>query len=902
MVESVAFLKSKFFKNVSAQGGAQAHAIKTCPKDHLVVSRQNDKHPKLWGFMTPANYLDALDKNHNLFEIITSYPHKVYFDIDRAESDNFPEFLETIKKQILSFFPEALIALSGSNNGKASVHAVLQNYMIFNETQRNYVRQIASDCGFDTAVYTKNRLMKCVNQSKSDGRVQSVIEDEDLKHHSITYFITENRPFPVLPEAIVEKVSIEQANYFDLGTLPKIHYKTTMDLHDLDVKQILTLLPCTPAYHHAYTHLVARFCFSQGISFETFMAWRLQKGDVDWRHNWSRLHLYPEVTIDRIKALLCILYPKFRKDKYYAQFCNSFDVPSEKIETISQETFQCETKAMILNTGMGSGKTAQTIDYLADKEFIWITPNIALTNNTEQRFGGTVVNYKNVSAKDKNTGKLNEATRLLMSLHSLHYVSKSFPIVVIDEVESVLNIFHDDFLQGKKGLKHSIWTAFMKLLVDAEKVILLDAFTTTKTTQLLDQLSIPYTIYERMIEPTTRTVKFCENRETMIADICAKLKKNLKILVFYPFKKEHPILKEMFEETGKTVKIYNADVDDAAKKELANVNDAWDASCVIINNVITCGVNYEKKDFDYMYIFSATFNSPRDLIQVSYRARHLTSGFINVTFLPGLKATTYPDDCKVMNCPIYMKLYHSILTEKYAPLKNAFKKFCIQAHYSQTMDKHSIEKALQDEIKQKLEDNQFYYKYGDIEEIDLCVADSIKDKCFEQCATMYEKVQLQKYYYNLQFVDKSHDDVARAWDDKLFFFLKQTGYMMTHDDCLFRKIADFNGFDLFPSDITKVKLNPELIDQIFEEFRFKNLSKSSSSKKILKEIYNVFFKHNVVQSEYNAKTKNVTYSISSSIEEYRNLYTTNFCMHEIGTWIPLPLCKDIECDQEPDMI
>jgi disulfide oxidoreductase YuzD len=145
-----------------------------------------------------------------------------------------------------------------------------------------------------------------------------------------------------------------------------------------------------------------------------------------------------------------------------------------------------------------------------------------------------------------------------------------------------------------------------------------------------------------------------------------------------------------------------------------------------------------------------------------------------VAFLSGTKATTFSDDCKVMSCPIYTKLYHSILTEKYAPLKNAFKKFCIQAHYKQTMDKHSIEKALQNEIKQKLEDNQFYYKYADIDEIDLRMADIIKDKCFEQCATMYEKVQLQKYYYNLQFLDKEHEDVARAWDQKLFFFLNKS--------------------------------------------------------------------------------------------------------------------------------
>jgi hypothetical protein len=44
------------------------------------------------------------------------------------------------------------------------------------------------------------------------------------------------------------------------------------------------------------------------------------------------------------------------------------------------------SKFLCINTGMGSGKTYQTIKYLQDKDqFIWITPNIALAQNTTQR-------------------------------------------------------------------------------------------------------------------------------------------------------------------------------------------------------------------------------------------------------------------------------------------------------------------------------------------------------------------------------------------------------------------------------------------------------------------------------------------------------------------------------------
>jgi hypothetical protein len=116
-------------------------------------------------------------------------------------------------------------------------------------------------------------------------------------------------------------------------------------------------------------------------------------------------------------------------------------------------------------------------------------------------------------------------------------------------------------------------------------------------------------------------------------------------------------------------------------------------------------------------------------------------------------------------------------------------------------------------------------------------------------------------------MNKDDELVGHAWNDKLFFFLKQLGWVMFTSDNLFMKIAKFNDFKyngkfhFFPTDVAKVKLNPELLDQIFKEFTFKNLTRESSSKKIVKEIYNVFFKTQVINSEYNKLTKNTKYFI-----------------------------------------
>jgi len=58
----------------------------------------------------------------------------------------------------------------------------------------------------------------------------------------------------------------------------------------------------------------------------------------------------------------------------------------KKVDALNQDLFYQDSKFLCINTGMGSGKTYQTIKYLQDKnDFIWITPNIALAQNTTQR-------------------------------------------------------------------------------------------------------------------------------------------------------------------------------------------------------------------------------------------------------------------------------------------------------------------------------------------------------------------------------------------------------------------------------------------------------------------------------------------------------------------------------------
>ena len=216
-----------------------------------------------------------------------------------------------------------------------------------------------------------------------------------------------------------------------------------------------------------------------------------------WKSHWSKLSRFPEVNETRIKTLLHYYYPHLKKDIHYRSFAQSFNLPEEckvPIETIDKSCFNGDEKFSIFNVGMGGGKTAQTITYLQQcPEFLWIAPNKALANNTIQRLnqdGIDVFDYLKEKSKAKEQGALNVKDKLIIVLNSIHYLTeRNYEVLVIDEIETLIDKFMDDFMeQGVKKLKKTIRQYFVRLIRNAKKVILLDAFITTKTINLIKSI------------------------------------------------------------------------------------------------------------------------------------------------------------------------------------------------------------------------------------------------------------------------------------------------------------------------------------------------------------------------------------------------------------------------------
>ena len=195
-----------------------ACAIKNALKDEIIIHSQTQNKGRMWGSCQPKSLLTLLESNKGIYEVITSFPFKVYFDIDEKSVENFDEWFNQVKAIIDTYFPNSDMAISGSKTEtKTSLHIILNNYLIHDETEREQMKQLVKYISnnqmksFDWKVYTKNRNMKCINQSKDDGRVQEIIDNPDFKKHVITAFFNKScLPFPKLPEAIETEVLVEK--------------------------------------------------------------------------------------------------------------------------------------------------------------------------------------------------------------------------------------------------------------------------------------------------------------------------------------------------------------------------------------------------------------------------------------------------------------------------------------------------------------------------------------------------------------------------------------------------------------------------------------------------------------------------------------------------------------------
>lgn len=917
--------------------GGQDLAIKNKQNDEIIIAYHSAKRGRAWACCPINNIEKLIATNRGLYEVLDSYPKKLYFDVDFADPpDDFCQesFLNMLTVDIQEFYPDAKFSVSGSvTKVKASFHLVATNYIIKNEEQLEQCKRIAKaiwlkQLSLDWKVYTKNRQMKIVGQSKPDKPVQEAISDHKITDFLITCFFNEDpMEIPIvntLPELQLRKVDTTSEPKPKINTIPQCKLANP---NNFSWKQLgepaykESLLMMIPHGDHAHTFKVCNYCISNDINQKTFEKWlSIKEGDSSERiHKYRNIHWnfilasietdpFIKISQERMRSYLPLWYPDIKpEDMEYKEFLKLWDIPQECVHVSERPTiddlesnFQ---KFKILGNPMGTGKTECVMEYMnkrSNGRALWIAPRITLVEDTVERMEKRCIphtNYRKIANAKLKQQLLpdDELTpNLVICLNSLFYVGNRKPsVLIIDEIETILNMLgskqNETFL--KNTTKMQILKQFESLVSSATTVIVLDAFITMRTIRYLTTLGsvsvspnnlIIYKSPKPKIAP--REVVLVESKvETVCVNIAKDIVAGKRVIGFYPYKKstkkalsmEQLVdkIKEMCINLGyqgdmeNDFVFYNADVDQKTKNEIRNVNDYWlNRKLVLFNNTITAGVSYTNTPFDDCYCFIAPFNSPRDIAQVSYRARTLSSKTIKIKYMSGFMPEAWGDDRIIFgSCAGYNQLYEDTLIEAKSPLKKTVLKFFEEANY---IVKDPLVLLYTNEELTKIYKEGTYdnFNYNEIKTIDKNEFEGIVLTNLKQgdegWLTTQEILSARKFVYDSHFKPEvSELEKAEIWNTDNANTLVMIHEACNNPDSFETILAKDNNWKFFPSIESptrrwNINLSEQARKSIFGEFqtlRFE--SNTMRINMLLKTIYNTKYHKSIIKSKKDKNNK-----------------------------------------------
>ena len=691
--------KINFYKK--QEQSAQDTLIPLVKDNEILLHRHTTSDGRLWGITTPNNLAKICDKNRYLYEVlISNRPRKIYFDIDLLKSDNdsapginIENHLTECKKHILEAFPNALLQISGSiTNTKISYHIVLSNW-IANTVEDTYC--LKNFCtklhhlGFDNKVYTSNRNMKIVNQSKPDGRIQEIIEESyenttvslltsDHKWNPTKHFITcfFDTDCKNINESNIYKedgFNIPDFDFnkkFDITDIPQqnMDIDSTFSIYDssIDSYTKLSKLPLNPRNHVntlGFPSIGRIMIWSRqnDVSFEQFWQWcskkdNCKKREKKYRNLWNKNNDW-YIRESLIEAIFLRFFPNMSKCVYTRKFINQFNFHNNVILKeidgmfLDNSCLNPDSKYTILGSPMGSNKTGTIISSLQDQNTLFITSRITLSQNICKRLREDdliFANYHTFTTKEKENGELSKYPNVICSIESLHYlINNIFDIIVIDESESVLNTFYRNAETHRENCGTN-WSFLKQFILNSKKVFLMDAFITNTTVDFINQLiKLETNTLQKIDYITTKmsTVDIMTNSRQLIQyesynDFVNQIKQSItngkKIFIFTCFKSDikgvnalsNMLTSQFNMKENKNFVAYHGDKTQE-KKRLYNCEKIWSdpkIKCVITNSCITIGVNFNQKNvFDEIFCLYNSFIGSRDVIQALYRIRYPNS-------------------------------------------------------------------------------------------------------------------------------------------------------------------------------------------------------------------------------------------------------------------------------------
>lgn len=325
-----------FYTNRSGGSGMKDALKNLCPVDEYLIAicctyKHGDETRTYseYAICSKEKLEELLKDDKQLFEVMhNDRSQKIAFDIDfKGYGVSSP--LPKAKDIILSRFPNAELSVSGgiytfavegkkTRLKKYSYHILLNNYYADCTDDLVPVKELCvkyKHLGFDPNLYKKDGLIKCINQSKGDGRLQLRISgSESIMDHTVMHNIPETAinikqmVFPVelckkrKPATKVGGVRKKQKRIHQVEVFPYMGKDPEdFDIYSAEPLQLLQKLPNERRGHewelnHDICTKVARWCKYVGISFEKFWEWNKQRDDsssrlAKYQRFWSTIDL-----------------------------------------------------------------------------------------------------------------------------------------------------------------------------------------------------------------------------------------------------------------------------------------------------------------------------------------------------------------------------------------------------------------------------------------------------------------------------------------------------------------------------------------------------------------------------------------------------------------------------------
>ena len=447
-------------------------------------------------------------------------------------------------------------------------------------------------------------------------------------------------------------------------------------------------------------------------------------------------------------------------------------------------------KVYILKAYMGKGKTTQICDYLnrnKGKTCIFLTSRKTFASSLFSTLS------RNCSGRDwlmylnKKRKEIDDSTNLIVQVESLFKVKNNYDIVIMDECESLL--YQMTSLGTHKDNIYSNIEALKRLLSNAQQVIYADAFVSKRTFDFIEGgREKKYEYHKYISKPEKREAIRFSTKDSFLLNLISDLNIGKKIFLFSTSvnKLQNWIIVKIEASLKKKLKIYTG----GNLKKLENVNEDWIQYDLIgTTSCITIGCNFDVKDyFDRIYIYASASsrNLVRDIFQAHMRVRYIrdnklcffidprpigfnTASGINemeieksIDFRSELMKGKYKDNFitiedDIKRLFINNKVEHNL---SIICLEKVFFQYLERCGY-QTKTGADIfeEKELRDENKIDLK----MFKYEEIKELTYSELCKLKEKQKKDGLEEIEKLQVEKYYFQIVIDDVGEDKAGILW-------------------------------------------------------------------------------------------------------------------------------------------